>query len=158
MILSIDPATKTGVTYLKDDVLVSELWDLSTKAATKKMAAEPKPFRLRKMFDRLFDLHKKEGIKAIICEDSQAFSSSKKAAEICNKLIGVIELFSTFYSIPVYLVPPTTLKKHCTGKGNANKDQMIQFANSQGYKGEEDNEADSYCLYIYGIEVLQLTK
>ena len=45
------------------------------------------------------------------------------------------------------VVPPTTLKKFTTGKGNAKKDMMIlEVFKKWGYSAQSNDDADSYAL------------
>jgi Holliday junction resolvasome RuvABC endonuclease subunit len=48
--------------------------------------------------------------------------------------------------IPYSGVPVGTIKKHATGKGNANKEAMIAAAVAMGYRPADDNEADALAL------------
>lgn len=43
-------------------------------------------------------------------------------------------------------VPVGTIKKHATGKGNANKEQMIDAMRKKGHDVSDDNEADALAL------------
>ena len=49
-------------------------------------------------------------------------------------------------------VPVGTIKKHATGKGNANKDEMVSAARRRGYTPGDDNEADALALLHWVIE------
>lgn len=48
--------------------------------------------------------------------------------------------------IPYQGVPVGTIKKHITGKGNANKQTVIDAVRSKGFSPEDDNEADAIAL------------
>ncbi len=55
----------------------------------------------------------------------------------------------------VVLVPPGTLKMFATGKGNADKTQMVVAARDRlGYDGTDDNCADALWLRELGMHVL----
>jgi hypothetical protein len=54
--------------------------------------------------------------------------------------------------IPYSGVPVTTIKKHATGKGNANKQAMIQAMEKKGFKPQNDNEADALALLLWARE------
>lgn len=48
--------------------------------------------------------------------------------------------------IPYQGVPVGTIKKHATGKGNANKAAVIEAVRALGYDPRDDNEADALAL------------
>ncbi len=55
----------------------------------------------------------------------------------------------------IVLVPPATLKKYATGKGNADKLAMVMAAYKRlGYDGSDHNEADALWLRAIGQELL----
>lgn len=64
-------------------------------------------------------------------------------------IAGVIELLATYYRLPVTDTDPQTIKKFATGKGRAEKEQMIDAARRLGYTGSNEHEADAYCLLKY---------
>lgn len=68
-----------------------------------------------------------------------------------GELGGIIKLAAFSRDIPVLVVPPTTLKKWVTGKGNAPKDQMIAAVKKKWYKEvSSDDVADAVALYYFG--------
>ena len=44
-----------------------------------------------------------------------------------------------------------TIKRHATGKGNADKDAMIAAARARGFSPADDNEADAIALLLWAI-------
>jgi crossover junction endodeoxyribonuclease RuvC len=57
--------------------------------------------------------------------------------------------------IPILLVPPTSLKLYATGKGNADKPEvMAQMGASRGVDFTSDDEADAYGLLLMGLASL----
>jgi Holliday junction resolvasome RuvABC endonuclease subunit len=48
-------------------------------------------------------------------------------------------------------VPVGTLKKHATGRGNADKAAMIAAMRTKGFRPADDNEADA--LALHGVAV-----
>jgi hypothetical protein len=49
-------------------------------------------------------------------------------------------------------VPVGTIKRHATGKGNANKGLMIAAMRARGHSPADDNEADALALLYWAIE------
>ena len=49
-------------------------------------------------------------------------------------------------------VPVGTIKRHATGKGNANKTMMIESAKARGHLPADDNEADALALIYWAID------
>ncbi|OOZ12241.1 crossover junction endodeoxyribonuclease RuvC [Solemya velum gill symbiont] len=48
--------------------------------------------------------------------------------------------------------PVGTIKRHATGKGNANKTMMIESAKARGHLPADDNEADALALIYWAID------
>ena len=59
-------------------------------------------------------------------------------------------------NIPYQGVPVGTIKKHATGKGNADKDELIAAARSRGHDPKDDNEADALALLHWAIETQEV--
>lgn len=51
--------------------------------------------------------------------------------------------------IPYIGVPVGTIKRHITGRGNANKDMVIGALIGMGFLPKDDNEADALALLDY---------
>ena len=56
-------------------------------------------------------------------------------------------------NIPYSGVPVGTIKKAVTGKGNANKQEVIKAVESMGYSPVDDNEADALALLLTIMEI-----
>ena len=50
------------------------------------------------------------------------------------------------HEIPYQGIPVGTIKKHITGKGNANKQAVIAAVCERGFAPEDDNQADALAL------------
>ncbi|MBF0354942.1 MAG: hypothetical protein HQL43_06885 [Alphaproteobacteria bacterium] len=49
-------------------------------------------------------------------------------------------------------VPVATIKRHVTGKGNADKKAVIDSVKSRGFNPADDNEADAIALLLWSID------
>ena len=75
-----------------------------------------------------------------------------------GELCGIIKWEATNREIEVIIIPPTSLKKFATGKGNANKESMRDAANKERQKDglpwlKTHDEADAYWLLRIGEEI-----
>lgn len=77
---------------------------------------------------------------------------SSDSAHVYGALWGaMLEVCMTRQIKPVG-VPVPTLKKYATGRGNADKSQMIRAANERlAWGGSDDNEADALWLLDFGL-------
>jgi len=71
------------------------------------------------------------------------------AAHIYGGLQATLTSFCEQYGLPYEGVPVGTIKKFITGKGNANKQSVIEAVKSHGFEPADDNEADALALLMY---------
>jgi len=77
------------------------------------------------------------------------------AAIALGLLHGVIRAALIDAGIPYALVPPATLKKYATGKGNAGKPEMaVALYKRCGLELADDNQVDAYWLRAMGLDHL----
>lgn len=98
------------------------------------------------------------GSLSLVVIEGYSFNSFGKVFDIAE-LSGIIkfELFKS--SIKFVEVPPNTLKKFVTGKGNSDKNIMMQKAYKQwGIEFADDNVCDAFCLARYGYTHFQELK
>lgn len=69
-----------------------------------------------------------------------------------GEVAGVVKLRLFRMGVPFTLVPPSSLKKFATGKGNASKDLMVAACVAAGGCPSNDDEADAFWLRRYGLE------
>ncbi len=74
------------------------------------------------------------------------------AAHVYGGLMATLTKFCEANRIPYAAVPVGTIKKFWTGKGNANKNLMIDTAKKRGFNPTDDNEADALALLHYWLE------
>lgn len=68
------------------------------------------------------------------------------AAHVYGGLLAHLTAWCEAQGIPYQGVPVGTIKKHATGKGNADKAAMITAMRAKGYVPADDNEADALAL------------
>jgi crossover junction endodeoxyribonuclease RuvC len=85
--------------------------------------------------------------------EGYSFGSQGRAVFNIGELGGVIRLLLHDMGVPYTEVPPSTLKKWATGKGNANKDTMLETAiRKYAFEGHGNDEADAWLLYLMAVE------
>ncbi len=73
------------------------------------------------------------------------------AAHAYGGFLAHLSAWCEHHRIPYQGVPVGTIKKHATGKGNANKDAMVAAMRALGHQPVDDNEADALALLHWAI-------
>lgn len=76
------------------------------------------------------------------------------AAHVYGGLLATLTAYCEEHHIPYQGVPVGTIKKHATGRGNADKSAMITAAAARGWNPSDDNEADALWLLDLALRVL----
>lgn len=88
----------------------------------------------------------------LVVLEGYAYGRVNKAHEL-GELGGVVRLALWRAGIPFVVVPPSTLKKYATGKGNASKDQvLIAAVKRSGIEFNNNDEADAWWLRQIGLQ------
>ncbi len=156
-IIAIDPGNHTGITYgFENTIPTTELHDFTPKAGTrgtvKKQGrkAEEKHVRYGKLFLLLQTRTNPNDEIVVICEGAAGFTKGKAAVEVSNKYRGVVEAFASINNYTYIGIQPNDLQRWATGKGRAEKSEMLAVAAAKyGYKGNDDNEGDSVLLWHF---------
>ena len=100
---------------------------------------------------------------ALVATEGYAFNARGRGAHL-GELGGVIKRLLFKLKVPLFAVPPASVKKFATGKGNASKEAVLVAAvTSLGYMGNSDHEADALWILTFAmvkeglIERVQLT-
>jgi len=161
-IIAIDPGNKTGITYGYSNAKpITELHDFTPKPATKGSKktpgrkAEEKHIRYGKLFLLIQKIIRQETNPTtevvVVCEGAAGFTKGKSAVEVSNKYRGVVEAFAAIHNYTYIGIQPNDLQRWATNKGRAEKTEMMKVAfEKYGYKGTDDNEADSVLLWHFG--------
>jgi crossover junction endodeoxyribonuclease RuvC len=82
--------------------------------------------------------------------EGYAFGAHDRGARSIGELGGVVRLMLADYKIKFVEVPPASLKKFATGKGNADKDNVLAAAIKHNRRINNNNAADAWWLYQMG--------
>ncbi len=91
-----------------------------------------------------------DGIDAVYFEEVRRHAGVD-AAHAYGGFMAHLTAWCEHHQIPYQGVPVGTIKKHATGKGNANKDAMIAAAMALGFGPQDDNEADALALLGFAM-------
>jgi len=143
--LCLDLGTKTGWALCADSVLTSGT------VSFKNNRFEGGGMRYLRFRRWLEDLRGKEPIDCVFFEEVRRHQGTD-AAHCYGGFMASLTAWCEEHSIPYAGVPVGTIKKHATGKGNANKKLMIEAAIARGHNPADDNEADAICLGYLAVE------
>lgn len=73
------------------------------------------------------------------------------AAHVYGGMLATLTAWCEQHQIPYEGIPVGTIKKFATGKGNASKAEMIDYASSLGLVPQDDNEADAIALLHFEL-------
>lgn len=137
-LLALDLGTKTGWATSANGVVASGTANFS---ATRWEGGGMRYLR----FTRWLDEIGRDGLSHIYYEQVRRHAGTD-AAHVYGGLMATLTAWSELRGVPYAGVPVGTIKKHATGKGNANKAAMIAAAEARGFAPADDNEADALAL------------
>lgn len=146
-IMGLDPSSKTGFVVLCDDGDVAVVGTLSHPP-------EPDRFNRYMHYAReVSELVDAYGVDLVVIE---GYSFAGKFNNAFQYELGASLRYRMHWDeIPYVEVPPTSLKKFVTGKGNAKKDLMLLGVYKMwDFDTESDNEADAYGLAQFGRAII----
>ena len=149
MVIGIDQSlTGTGIVVLdsKKSMIFKKL-----------IVTKPKDFdqeieRLIHIREEIKKINKSFNIKLSVLEGFGFGARGDAIFQLAGLGYLIREYFYT-ENIPLKIVPPTTLKKFITGRGNCGKDLiLLNVYKKWGVEFTDDNLADAYGLAMYGLE------
>jgi len=78
----------------------------------------------------------------------------RAAAAVYHGFLAELQAWGEQNEIPYKGIPIATIKKFATGKGNANKQAMMDAARARGWRFEDDNEADALWLLEVATDMI----
>ncbi len=146
-ILALDLGTQTGWALRTSDVLIT-----SGTASFRNGRFDGGGMRYLRFTNWLGELERLSGPIAAIWFEEVRRHAGTDAAHVYGGLMATLTAWAELRGVPYQGVPVGTIKKHATGKGNANKAAMIAAARTRGYSPADDNEADAIAILFWAIE------
>jgi hypothetical protein len=91
------------------------------------------------------------GLAAVYFEEVRAHAGTD-AAHIYGGFLATLSAWCEQRGIAYQGVPVGTIKRHVTGKGNADKAAMIAAIRARGFNPIDDNEADALAILLWVTE------
>ena len=91
------------------------------------------------------------GVQRVVFEEVRRHAGTD-AAHIYGGFLGALSAWCEEHEIPYQGVPVGTIKRHVTGKGNANKAAVIAAVTALGFSPADDNEADAIAILLWAME------
>jgi Holliday junction resolvasome RuvABC endonuclease subunit len=90
-------------------------------------------------------------VDAVYFEEVRAHAGTD-AAHIYGGFLAVLSACCEDQAIAYLGVPVGTIKRHITGKGNADKATVTAAVRARGFDPADDNEADAIAILLWAIE------
>lgn len=95
-----------------------------------------------------------DGLAAVYFEEVRRHAGVD-AAHAYGGFLATLTAWCEHHGIPYAGVPVGTIKRHATGKGNANKASVIAAVREAGHDPQDDNEADALALLRWATRQTQ---
>jgi Holliday junction resolvasome RuvABC endonuclease subunit len=92
-----------------------------------------------------------QGLDAVYFEEVRRHAGVD-AAHAYGGFLAHLTAWCEHHGVPYQGIPVGTIKKHATGKGNADKAAMLAAARAWGYAPVDDNEADALALLRFVLD------
>jgi crossover junction endodeoxyribonuclease RuvC len=135
--VGIDPSTKTGLAIIDKQGNVINVEDISTKE-------KRDPYRFANIADKVIEQLEPNDVVAI---EGFSYGSKGKGVSFQYGLGWIIRHVLIERGYEYTEVPPTSVKKFATGKGNTKKDEMVlPIYRKWGFEHTSDNVRDAFVL------------
>jgi hypothetical protein len=139
-ILALDLGTKTGWALYSEGEVISSTFDMVPRNGE---GVGIRFLRFRREF-----LNNFKNVREVYFEEVRRHEGTH-AAHIYGGLWATLCAWCEENTIPYHGLEVAQIKKHVTGKGNANKAQMVAAMRERGYKPIDDNEADALAILSF---------
>lgn len=146
-VLAVDPGTHCGFALRdKSGQIISGTWHL------KGGRFEGGGMRFLRLKKEIQSIHELIDFKEVYFEEVRGHKGTD-AAHIYGGIVAVLTSFCEERQIPYEGIPVGTIKKHATGKGNSNKECMLEAANKRwpDQNIKDDNQGDALWLLDFVI-------
>jgi hypothetical protein len=89
---------------------------------------------------------------------SKPFARGEAATRLLAGMAGILEAAAHNAGCAILMVTDSEIKKWATGSGKADKPAMIEAAHQMGYTGDNEHEADAFCLLRYAEATITARK
>jgi len=138
VILAIDQASNCGWAINNQ---IYGCWDLTTRRD------EDSGMKMIRFRNKLKEICEAESVDIIVYE--RVAGQHKSSIIHSSKMVAIIEVFCKDNGLNYAAFSAKEIKQYATGKGNANKEAMVNAAKKYGYEGDNDNIADA--LHIWNL-------
>ena len=91
------------------------------------------------------------GINRLVYEEVHRHAGTD-ASHVYGGFLGTLTAWCEEHEVPYQGIPVGTIKRFITGKGNADKQAVIEAIRARGYHPSDDNEADAIAILLWSIE------
>jgi hypothetical protein len=74
------------------------------------------------------------------------------ASHIYGGLMATLTAWAELRGVLYEGVPVGTIRRHASGKGNADRAAMVAAVRARGFRPADDNEADAIAILLWAIE------
>ena len=146
-LLCLDLGTATGWALLNEYGSIA-----SGTAQFKPRRFEGGGMRYLRFTNWLGELDRLSGPIAAIWFEEVRRHAGTDASHIYGGLMATLTAWAELRGVPYEGVPVGTIKRHATGKGNADKAKMVAAIQARGFHPADDNEADAIALLLWATE------
>ena len=147
VILALDLGTTTGWALRGSDGLIT-----SGTVGFRPGRFDGGGMRYLRFANWLAELARLSGPIAAIWFEAVRRHTATDAAHVYGGLMATLTAWAERSGVPYEGVPVGSIKRHVTGKGNADKTAVIAAVQALGFKPADDNEADALALLLWAIE------